>query len=105
MRFHVITLFPDLVNSYLSESILARAINEKKISVLFYNPRDFVKPTKVQKGKEKPYLRVDNKPYGGGPGMVIEAEPVLKAIEVALRRCEVRGARLEKKSKKSLRFN
>ena len=86
MNFYVITLFPDLVNSYLSESILARAIKEKKIKVLFYNPRDFVKPTKIQKGQEKPYLRVDNKPYGGGPGMIIEAEPVLKAIEKALKK-------------------
>lgn len=86
MNFHVITLFPELVNSYLSESILARAIEEKKIKVTFYNPRDFVKPTKIQKGKERPYLRVDNKPYGGGPGMIIEAEPVLKAIEKALKK-------------------
>lgn len=85
MNFHVITLFPDLVGSYLSESILARAIKNNKIAVHFYNPRDFVKPTKIQKGKEKPYLRVDNNPYGGGPGMVIEAEPVLKAIEAALK--------------------
>ena len=90
MNFHVITLFPDLVSSYLSESILARAIKEKKIAVKFYNPRDFVKPTKIQKGKEKPYLRVDNKPYGGGPGMIIEAEPVLKAIEKALKKGKTR---------------
>ncbi len=83
MNFHVITLFPDLVLSYLSESILARAIKEKKIKVSFYNPRDFVKATKAQKGKDKPYLRVDDKPYGGGPGMVMEALPVVKAIEKA----------------------
>ena len=84
MNFHIITLFPDLVASYLSESILARGIKEKKISVSFYNPRDFVKPNKAQKGKEKPYLRVDDKPYGGGPGMVMQVEPVVKAIDVAL---------------------
>ena len=86
LRFHVVTLFPELVRSYLSESILARAIKEKKISVSFYNPRHFVRPTKVQKGKDKPYLRIDDKPYGGGPGMVIQAEPVLKAVEAALRK-------------------
>ncbi len=86
MTFHIITLFPDLVRSYLSESILARAIKEKKIKVNFYNPRDFVKAGKSQKGKEKPYLRVDDKPYGGGPGMVMQAEPVLKAIDFALRK-------------------
>ncbi|MES2059400.1 MAG: tRNA (guanosine(37)-N1)-methyltransferase TrmD [Patescibacteria group bacterium] len=86
MRFHIITLFEGLVGSYLSESILARAIKEKKISVSFYNPREFVKAGKAQKDKEKPYLRVDDKPYGGGPGMVIQAEPVLKAIEKALKK-------------------
>ncbi len=83
MNFHVISLFPDLVASYLSESILARAIAEKRIKVKFYNPRDFVKPSKAQKGKDKPYLRVDDKPYGGGPGMIIQAEPVIKAIAKA----------------------
>ncbi|MFA6050110.1 MAG: tRNA (guanosine(37)-N1)-methyltransferase TrmD [Candidatus Paceibacterota bacterium] len=86
MRFHVITLFPNLVSSYLSESILARALKEKKISVTFYDPRAFVKPTKAQKGKDKPYLRTDDKPYGGGPGMVMQAEPVIKAIEKALKK-------------------
>jgi tRNA (guanine37-N1)-methyltransferase len=54
--------------------------------VSFYNPRDFVKPTKIQKGKDKPYLRVDDKPYGGGPGMILQATPVIKAIEKALGR-------------------
>ena len=90
MRFHVITLFPDLVASYLSESILARAIKEKKIKVSFYNPRDFARPSKTQAKRVlsgesdfKPYLRVDDKPYGGGPGMVMEALPVIKAIERA----------------------
>lgn len=65
---------------------MARAIKEKKIKVNFYNPRDFVKANKSQKGKDKPYLRVDDKPYGGGPGMIIQAEPVLKAIEKALKK-------------------
>lgn len=97
MRFHIISLFPDLVASYLSESILARAIKEKKIKVSFYNPRDFVKPTKIQKGKDKPYLRVDDKPYGGGPGMIIQAEPVLKAIEKAL--SKIRSTKSETRNK------
>ena len=53
MNFHIITLFPDAFSSYFSESILKRAIKEKKIGVSFYNPRDFVKPTKSQKKNEK----------------------------------------------------
>lgn len=83
MNFHIVSIFPDLVASYLSESILARAIKEKKIKVYFYNPRDFALASKSQKGKEKPYLRVDDKPYGGGPGMVMEALPILKAVKKA----------------------
>ena len=81
MVFHVITLFPESFDSYVSSSIIGRAVRNGKIKIKFYNPRDFVKPTKTQKKKEKPYLRVDNTPYGGGAGMVLQAEPILKAFE------------------------
>ena len=74
MHFHVITLFPESFDSYLHTSILKRAILNKKIKVSFYNPIDFLK------NKE----RVDDKPYGGGPGMVLRAEPVIKAISKAV---------------------
>lgn len=74
MTFHIITLFPDSFTSYLGESILKRAIEDKKIKVKVYNPRDF----SIDK-----WHRVDQKPYGGGPGMVIEALPVIKAIAKA----------------------
>ena len=91
MTFYLITLFPESFSSYLNESILARAQKSKLIKFKFYNPRDFAKPTEASrmrakngKGEEKPYLRVDDKPYGGGPGMVIQAEPVLKAIAKAI---------------------
>ncbi len=70
MRFHIITIFPEMFDSYLKESILGRAIKDKKISVKFYNPMDFCKP------KE----RVDGRPYGGGPGMVLRPELFLKAF-------------------------
>lgn len=81
MRFHVITIFPEIFDSYLNESILGRAIAGKLVSVKFYNPRDFVKGPKVNKNNYRP---VDDRPYGGGPGMVMRAEPVLKAIEKAI---------------------
>jgi len=74
--FHIITLFPNAFDSYLGESILKRAIEDKKIRVKFYNPRDFAK---------NKWHRVDQRPYGGGPGMVIEALPVIKAIEEAIK--------------------
>ncbi|MDP3962469.1 MAG: tRNA (guanosine(37)-N1)-methyltransferase TrmD [bacterium] len=77
MTYHIITLFPAAFDSYLNESILKRAIEDKKIKVKFYNPRDFTKGTSYAD------RRVDDKPYGGGPGMVIEALPVIKAIAKA----------------------
>lgn len=70
MRFHVITIFPEMFDSYLKESILGRAVKDKKISIKFYNPMSFCKP------KE----RVDGRPYGGGPGMVLRPEFFLKAF-------------------------
>ncbi len=75
MIFHIITIFPESFDSYLNESILARAVKNKKIQVKFYNPRDYVKEG-----------RVDYKPYGGGPGMVMKVEPVVKAIQKAVGR-------------------
>ena len=75
MRFHVITIFPEMLDSYLKESIIGRAIKAKKISIKFYNPWDFC-PKKE---------RMDGRPYGGGPGMVLRPEFVIKAVERALK--------------------
>jgi len=75
VNFHVVTLFPRVFESYLGESILKRAIDAKKITVHFYNPRTFTKDK---------WARVDRRPYGGGPGMVLEAESVLKAVYKAI---------------------
>lgn len=83
MTFHIITLFPEAFNSYLDISILGRAQRNGKIKFNFYNPRDFVKPSKSQKLKDKPYIRIDQPPYGGGAGMVLQAEPILKAVDKA----------------------
>jgi len=85
MTFHVITIFPDIFNSYLNESIIGRAIKNKLVSINFYNPRDFIKPARRGGAqKDNGYRSVDDKPYGGGPGMVMRAEPMLKAIEKAV---------------------
>ncbi len=76
MRFHIITIFPDIFDSYLSESIIGRAVKNKLVSFKFYNPRDYVKDNNNKTG----YKPVDDKPYGGGAGMVMKAEPILKAF-------------------------
>jgi len=76
LRFHIVTLFPESF-SYLGESIIGRAQEAKKIAVSFLNPRDFTTDK---------HRVTDDKAYGGGPGMVMKAEPVLKAIDKALGR-------------------
>jgi tRNA (guanine37-N1)-methyltransferase len=85
MKFHVVTLFPEAFDSYLKESIIGRAIKQKNISVAFYDPRKFA-PKELKKKWPDGNVTVyaDGKPYGGGPGMVLRAEPYIKAIEKAL---------------------
>lgn len=74
IHFHIITIFPKTFESYLSESIIARAIKNKKITVSLYDPRD------VTKDKHK---KVDDTPYGGGPGMVMSVDPIVRAVKKA----------------------
>ncbi|MHB8651731.1 MAG: tRNA (guanosine(37)-N1)-methyltransferase TrmD [Minisyncoccota bacterium] len=81
LRFHFITLFPDIVVAYTAESIVGRAIKNKIISVSTYNPRDFLRGK-----KRNSYKAVDDRPYGGGPGMVLMVDPVVRAIERALKK-------------------
>ena len=95
MHYHLITLFPDSLSSYLGESILKRAIEDKKIKVSFYNPRDFADKD-LSKEKEFQAVRIDKKPYGGGPGMVIQALPVIKALEAASKKFKNKKGRKAK---------
>jgi tRNA (guanine37-N1)-methyltransferase len=76
VNFHVITLFPESFDSYINSSIIGRALKDKKIKIKFYNPRDY---------SDNKFRHVDQKPYSGGPGMVIQALPVVKAIEKAIK--------------------
>lgn len=87
MNFHVITILPEVCQAYTDASVLGRAQKAekgkgakhrgKKLAVYYYNPRDFT----TDKHK-----KVDDRPYGGGPGMVMKAEPILKAWEKAVGR-------------------
>ncbi len=77
IHFHLITLFPESVECYFNASMLKRAQKDKKIKVSYYNPREFTKDK---------HNRVDRKPFGGGPGMVLEAESVLRAAQKAIGR-------------------
>jgi len=80
-HFHLITLFPESVEAYFNASMLKRAQQDKKIKVSYYNPRDFTKDK---------HNRVDRKPFGGGPGMVLEAESMLKAASKAIGRKDIK---------------
>ena len=73
MNFSFISLFPEIIKSSLNESITKRAIEKSLISFETINPRDYLKP------KE----RIDDKVYGGGPGMLLKSEPLMKAIDDA----------------------
>lgn len=88
MNFHVITLFPEVVDAYCNASILGRAQKEKKIKVKTYQLRDYV---------QKKWGKVDERPYGGGPGMVLQAEPVVRAVEVIQKSISKRGLRRKSK--------
>ena len=86
MRFDVITLFPELFAPFLASGVTRRAYESRQVDVRLWNPRDFA---------EGNYRRVDDRPFGGGPGMVMMAEPLaqcLAAITGAARRCRARGA-------------
>lgn len=87
MNFHIVTLFPEIFESYLSWGILARAIKNKKIKVTFINPRKFVSGKYKKKWPDGNIsAQVDERPYGGGPGMVMIAEPILKSVESIIKK-------------------
>ncbi|MFK7737743.1 MAG: tRNA (guanosine(37)-N1)-methyltransferase TrmD [Pirellulaceae bacterium] len=72
MRFDVITLFPQIFPGYLGESLLAKAIERGLVEVCVHNMRDW--------SRDK-HHKVDAPPYGGGPGMLLQVEPVVECVE------------------------
>ena len=72
MRFDVLTLFPDIFQGYLGQSLLKRALAAGLVEVRLHNIRDW------SQGK---HHTVDDRPFGGGPGMVLKVEPVVECVE------------------------
>lgn len=72
MRFDLVTIFPKVFDSYLKESLIKRALNKKIIRIKVWNLRDFA-------GDK--HKTVDDRPFGGGPGMVLKIEPIYKAVK------------------------
>ena len=83
MKISIITLFPNMVSGFFNESIVKRAIDKKLVKINLINLRDFAINN---------YGQVDDRPYGGGAGMIIRVEPVYNAIQ---------SLNLKKKDKKS----
>jgi len=74
MRFDVITLFPEIFAPFLTSGVTRRAYESKQVEVAFWNPRDFAQGN---------YKRIDDRPFGGGPGMVMMAEPLSACLAAA----------------------
>lgn len=72
MRFDVITLFPELFVPFLATGVTRRAFESSQVDVQLTNPRDFA---------DGNYKRVDDRPFGGGPGMVMMAEPLIRCLD------------------------
>jgi tRNA (guanine37-N1)-methyltransferase len=72
MRFDVVTLFPEMFAPMLTVGVTRRAFESGQVAVHLHNPRDFA---------EGNYRRIDDRPFGGGPGMVMMAEPLAKCVE------------------------
>jgi|TARA_B100001013_G_C24560085_1_gene422127 tRNA (guanine37-N1)-methyltransferase len=72
MKFNVITIFPDQLLQTLEFGVIGRAIENKIIELNFIDPREF---------SDNDYGSIDDKAYGGGPGMVMQVEPILSSIE------------------------
>ena len=72
MRFDVITLFPEIFQAFLVSGVTRRAYESGQVTVKLWNPRDYAQGN---------YRRVDDRPFGGGPGMVMMAEPLAACLE------------------------
>jgi len=72
MRFDIMTLFPEMFESFMASGVIRRAFDSEQIRVRFWNPRDHASGN---------YRRVDDRPFGGGPGMVMMAEPMRLCLQ------------------------
>lgn len=72
IRFDIITIFPDIFKSFLKESLISSAVKNKKIKIGVHNLRDYA---------DDRHKTVDDRPFGGGIGMVMKVDPIYKAVE------------------------
>ena len=84
MQFDIITIFPEIFDSYFNESILKIAQEKKKIKINVHNLRDY---------SDNKHRNTDDTPYGGGPGMVMMVQPIYDAILGITKKSKIRKAR------------
>jgi tRNA (guanine37-N1)-methyltransferase len=89
-RFHVLTIFPDIFDSYLKESLFKRAQKAKVVSIRTYDLRAFTKDK---------HKKVDDRPFGGGPGMVLKVQPVWDAVK------KIKAGPLKKHKSRTILFS
>src|SRR5471032_2798070 len=82
MQFDVVTLFPEMFTALTQSGVTRRAFDQKKCELSLWNPRDFTSDN---------HRTVDDRPYGGGPGMVMLAKPLQASITAAKARQETLG--------------
>ncbi len=97
IKFNIITIFPNIFNSYFSESIIKRAVLKKKTEIKIHNLRDF--------SPDKKHHKVDDRPFGGGAGMVLMAEPLLRAVSAIKSKGKNQKAKIIIFSAKGKQFN
>lgn len=85
MRFHIMTLFPDIFNSYMNESIMKRGVEKGIIEVNIYNIRDF---------STNKHKKVDDYPFGGGAGMVMTPQPIYDTYKYIVDQFEIKDPRV-----------
>jgi tRNA (guanine37-N1)-methyltransferase len=86
VKIGVISLFPEMVSLIAQYGVVGRAKDRNLLSIMTYNPRDYTTDK---------YQKVDDKPYGGGPGMIMKYHPLKAAIDSAKKdfdnKCQISG--------------
>jgi tRNA (guanine37-N1)-methyltransferase len=83
MRFDIVTLFPEMFSGYLTQSLLHKAIEAGLVEIVVHDLRHWSTDAKHHK--------VDDRPFGGGPGMLIQVEPVIACVEAIQKMCPTDG--------------
>jgi tRNA (guanine37-N1)-methyltransferase len=96
LQFDIITIFPEIFDSYFKESIIKRALKKRLIKINVHNLRDFT---------EDKHRTVDDKPFGGGIGMVMKVEPIFRAVTALKQKTKNKKTKVILFSPRAKKFN